>query len=222
MCWCDSRPLWAFRAGGRGCWRRLSRYKGSANGLWDDLGHAAALLCSLQMGTMALPTKHLRPTDEKLGVAKRRHFQLGQMRISGHRAVILPVPTHQSQAIAKLLHFLQMKCFPATCSEATVLTLGGFFFPPSVCFLRKWKDVITQLSARLLPVITPAKLATLDRRGKAKGLLSIPMFCGKQAAHQRQTDKQPICWEAACRASWAAVRDSGEHTQRCAKEKPSS
>lgn len=43
---------------------------------------------------------------------------------------ILPLSTPQSQTAAKMLHFLQMKCFPATVSKAMVPPLG--FFSPSL------------------------------------------------------------------------------------------
>lgn len=131
---------------------------------------------------MALPTKHLRPTDEKLGVAKRRHFQLGQMRISGHRAVILPVPTHQSQAIAKLLHFLQMKCFPATCSEATVLTLGGFFFPPSSLLPKEVKGCAHTIISQTL---------TCNNSGQVG-------HTGQTRKGQRATKHPHVLWQTGC------------------------
>lgn len=78
---------------------------------------------------------------------------------------------------------------------------------------------ITQLSDRFLPLITPAKLATLDRREEDKVLLRVPMFCDKQAVHQR-TDRQAVDvlrgslrGKLSCSAS-----QQGTHTKVCQRK----
>lgn len=95
------------------------------------------------------------------------------------------VTTHQSWTVAKLLHFLQMKCFPATFSEAIVLLLGYFY---SRLFRKErigcdhtiFSKTLTCSNLGTRQLILPHQ--TKEERPE---VLSFLMFCDKQAVHPK-------------------------------------
>lgn len=90
---------------------------------------------------------------------------------------------HQSWTVAQLLHFLQMKCFPATVSEAIVLLLGYVFFFQAVrigCDHTIFSQTLTCSNLGTRQLILPHQ--TKEERPE---ILSFLMFCDKQAVHPK-------------------------------------